>query len=108
MYGRYFRLRSFGTISDSQKFGVMRCLLEALTQANIAFLLRVPHTPDLYGSGVRYLAQPDGRDEWQDIPDTLLRMNGDCEDLPCWRVAGLPVRSEAPPTPPLPPPQFPD
>jgi hypothetical protein len=98
MYAPHFRLKSFDTISDGQKFGVMRYLLEALTQANIAYLLNAPHTPELYASGVRYLAEPDGRDEWQDIPDTLARRNGDCEDLACWRIAELRVRSGDPAT----------
>lgn len=42
--------------------------------------------------GIYYLAEPDGRDDWQDIPDTLERGNGDCEDLATWRCAELRVR----------------
>ncbi len=95
MYAPAFRLRAFETISDARKFGVMRYLLEALTMANVAYLLecraRGVDVPLLYQSGVRYLAEPDGRDEWQDIPDTLARSTGDCEDLACWRVAELRV-----------------
>ena len=92
MYNPVFRLKSFETISDVKKFGVMRFLLEALTMSNIAYLLDNPQTPDLYRSGVHYLEEPPGRDEWQDIPDTLERGNGDCEDLACWRVAELRVK----------------
>ena len=36
---------------------------------------------------------PPGRDEWQDIPETIKRREGDCEDLGCWRLAELRVRS---------------
>jgi hypothetical protein len=92
MYAPSFRLRSFETISETKKFGVLQFLLEALTMADVAFLLDNPGTPDLYASGVRYEQEPDGRDEWQDIPDTLARRTGDCEDLACWRVAELRVR----------------
>jgi len=42
---------------------------------------------------VRYEEEPPGRDEWQDIPETIKRREGDCEDLGCWRLAELRVRS---------------
>jgi len=71
---------------------VLCALLEALTTANIAYLFAHPHTPELYASGVRYEEEPPGRDEWQDIPDTIARRTGDCEDLACWRVAELRVK----------------
>ncbi len=96
MYTPSFRLASFDSISDAKKFAVLQYLLEALTMANVAYLLDHPATPDLYASGVRYLQEPDGRDEWQDIPDTLARQSGDCEDLACWRVAELRVRHGEP------------
>ena len=92
MYAPHFRLKSFETISEGFKFGILQKLLEALTIANVAYLLKYPNTPLLYESGVRYLSEPPGRDDWQDIPDTLARGNGDCEDLACWRVAELRVR----------------
>jgi hypothetical protein len=96
MYTPSFRLRSFDTITESKKFGVLQFLLEALTMANVAYLLDNPSAPELYASGVRYQQEPDGRDEWQDIPDTLARRSGDCEDLACWRVAELRVRHGEP------------
>ena len=92
MYTPSFRLRSFESISEGYKLAVMQNLLEGLTLANVAYLLSQPHTPDLYASGVRYLEEESGVDEWQDIPDTLARRTGDCEDLACWRVAELRVR----------------
>ena len=92
MYGPRFRLVSFETIPHGYKLGVLEHLLEALTAANVAYLLIHPHTPNLYESGVRYEQEPDGRDDWQDIPDTIARRMGDCEDLACWRVAELRVR----------------
>ena len=96
MYTPSFRLRCFESISEAKKFGVMQMLLEALTMANVAYLLDNPRTPTLYESGVRYLSEPDGVDEWQDIPDTLERRTGDCEDLACYRVADLRVRGGEP------------
>jgi hypothetical protein len=92
VYTPSFRLRSFETIPDGYKLAVLQNLLEGLTIANIAYLLSQPHTPDLYAAGIRYLEEESGVDEWQDIPDTLARRTGDCEDLACWRVAELRVR----------------
>lgn len=92
MYSPVFRIKAFNWISDPAKFRVMEMLLEALAEANAEFLREQPHTPWLYESEVVYMAEPDGRDEWQDIPDTLERGNGDCEDLAAWRVAELRVR----------------
>jgi hypothetical protein len=89
VYSPVFRLKSFESIPDEAKFRVMNALLEALIEANCEYLRLHPRTPLLYQSGVYYQAEPDGRDEWQDIPDTLARGNGDCEDLACWRVAEL-------------------
>ena len=89
MYAPSFRLKCFETISDPNKFRVMHHLLEALIGANLAYLVDHPNTPPLYKAGVVYLAEPDGVDEWQDIPDTLDRRSGDCEDLACYRVAEL-------------------
>ena len=92
MYKPSFRLKSFDSIPDGYKLGILEHLLEALTMADVAYLLAHPHTPNLYDAGVRYQEEPDDRDEWQDIPDTLERRTGDCEDLACWRVAELRVR----------------
>lgn len=89
MYAPSFRLKCFETISNPMKFRVMHHLLEGLIGANLAFLADNPRTPSLYNAGVRYLEEPEGRDEWQDIPDTLERRSGDCEDLACYRVAEL-------------------
>jgi hypothetical protein len=94
MYAPCFRLVSFDVIPDGYKFTVLDHLLEALTMANVAYLLTHPQTPLLYASGVRYEQEPDGRDEWQDIPDTIARRTGDCEDLACWRVAELRASGE--------------
>ena len=46
----------------------------------------------LYDSGVRYMEEPPGQEDWQDIPTCLKMRAGDCEDLAWWRVAELRVR----------------
>lgn len=94
MYSPSYRLKSFDVIPDGYKTVVLDHLLEALIMANVAYLLTHPGTPAIYESGVRYLLEPDGVDEWQDIPDTLERRTGDCEDLASWRVAELRVAGE--------------
>lgn len=66
-------------------------LLEGLTRANEVYLRRHPDAPSLYKSGVTY--QPEfGTEEWQDIPTTLARGFGDCEDLAAYRCAEIRVR----------------
>lgn len=103
MYAPHFVLRSFSTLSDEAKIPVLLHLLEALIAANVAHLLEHPTTPWLYDTnvtyrgrlfrGVVYVAEPDMRDDWQDIPETIERGEGDCEDLASWRIAELRVRS---------------
>lgn len=68
----------------------IRMLLDSLVAINRLHLHRSPgFYPPLYESGVRYQAEPLGREDWQDIPETIFRGEGDCEDLACWRVAEL-------------------
>jgi hypothetical protein len=83
---------SFEVFPLAEKIEVLEYLLNALAAANVHYLRHFPHTPALYASGVRYLQEPDGRDEWQDIPDTIERRSGDCEDLAAWRMAEIRVR----------------
>lgn len=66
---------------------VLRLLLNALYIINIRYLLAHPETPRLYRSGVVYNEEPEGREDWQDIPTTLARREGDCEDLATHRAA---------------------
>ncbi|MGH7285010.1 MAG: hypothetical protein ACRELY_26075 [Polyangiaceae bacterium] len=92
LYAPHFKLRAFDTLSDEAKIAALLRMLEALTGVNEAWLRENSGAPDLYTSGVRYVEEPPGRDDWQDIPETLELRNGDCEDLGCWRVAELRVR----------------
>ncbi len=58
--------------------------------------LRARRFPMLYASGVRYVAEPHGQENWQ-VPSVTLQLRyGDCEDLAAWRAAELVVRGEDP------------
>jgi hypothetical protein len=92
LYAPHFKLRAFDTLSDEAKIPALLQLLEALTAVNVAWLREHPSAPWLYESGVRYEEEPPGRDDWQDIPETIELRVGDCEDLGCWRLAELRTR----------------
>ena len=68
-----------------------RAILKALfflSRLNRDYFLTYPKTPRLYESGCRYI--PEGPiEEWQDVPRTLAKGGGDCEDLACYRVGEL-------------------
>ncbi len=68
-------------------------LLEVLIAANVAYL-RTRQVKRLYESGIRYCEEALHVDDWLDIPETLARGVGDCEDLACWRIAELRVRDD--------------
>lgn len=89
MYGPRFRLRSFDSLGEPSREAVLRLMVEALVLANLSYLREHPETPPLYESGVRYEAEPDDEDDWNDIPATLALGAGDCEDLAAWRIAEL-------------------
>ena len=76
-------------LSHKALFVMLRCL----TEINELYLQAHPETPPLYRSGVRYMEEPPGQEDWQDIPITLQMGLADCEDLVCWRVAELRVRA---------------
>ena len=64
-------------------------LLHALFLIDVLYLRLHPDTPSIYAAGVRYEEEPPGREDWQDIPTTIRRKDGDCEDLATWRSAEL-------------------
>jgi hypothetical protein len=94
LYGPRFRLRSFDSLDPPSREAVLRLMMEALVAANVAYLNEHPDTPRLYESGVRYEAEPDDEDDWNDIPATLALGVGDCEDLAAWRIAELRIAGE--------------
>lgn len=75
--------------SDPEFARIVRSLLEAVAQANCSFLDAYPDTPPLYRSGVVYQAEPEGVEEFRDIPAVLELGAHDCASLCAWRVAEL-------------------
>jgi len=63
--------------------------LSGLVAANRVLLRRNRRAPGLYASGVRYKAEPKGKEKWQTIPQVIAAGCGDCEDLASWRAAEL-------------------
>lgn len=57
--------------------------LELLTQLDEVYLASHPKTKPLYKSGVKYLIEAPGLEEWLTIPVLYERGVGDCEDLAC-------------------------
>lgn len=92
-YDITFALGLFNYDRDPEESIVaLRALADALMQIDINYLRRHPNVPLLYRSGVRYEAEKNGMERWQDISTTLQKQKGDCEDLACWRAAELNVR----------------
>lgn len=92
-----FDIRIFRDRTDSERERSQRVflwLLEALVRCNLGWLEAHPDTPDLYKSKVVYkreepyiLSDIPHVEEFQDIPCTLEKGWGDCEDLACYMVA---------------------
>ena len=91
---------------------------EGLCQANQDYLKAHPETPLLYSTraGIRYFREPEGCEEWCDIPTVLYEPRkhakgvdgtaakredhwGDCEDLGGWLVAELRQKFKIPARP---------
>jgi hypothetical protein len=85
-----FVLDCFHGKRDAQRSDeTLRVCLDALTTIDRLYLRAHPETPSIYDSGVQYVEEPDGAEDWQDVP-TCLRMGiADCEDLACWLAAEL-------------------
>jgi hypothetical protein len=73
--------------------------LEGMVRANQDYLRAYPETPLLYRSGIRYQREPDGQEEWCDIPNIIAAGWGDCEDLAAWLVAELREKFKMPARP---------
>ena len=85
-----FNAKDAKTRARSDK--ALEILLEALTRIDEMYLRDHPDTPLLYQSGVVYMEEPPGAEDWQDIPVSRALRWADCEDLACWRAAELRVR----------------
>lgn len=85
---------TIGGETESMFVEKLYVLLEALTNLNLVWLSQ-NYPPPLYESGVVYKKERMRRENWQDIPTTLRKGHGDCEDLTAWRVAVLRYNGEA-------------
>lgn len=89
-----FALDLFNGTADRQlSRDTLDIMLRNLLEIDMLYLRYHPDTPSLYDSGVRYMEEPPGQEDWQDIPTTLGLGIGDCEDVSCWRAAELRVRN---------------
>lgn len=79
-----------GNPDQSKRY--LECLLRCLTDINVLYLKKHPETPSLYSSGVRYVRDLPGQEDWQSIPEAIARRGADCKTLACWRAAELLVR----------------
>lgn len=70
----------------------LNVLLHALTHIDAIYLRRHPEVPRIRDARVRYMEEPPGAEEWQDVAACLSVGEADCEDLACWRAAELHVR----------------
>lgn len=88
---KLFLKNSDGSVSPEELERSRRALtwmMTGMVGVNREFLELYPRTPPLYDSNVVY--KPETKtEEWQDIPTTLVRGYGDCEDLAMYRCADL-------------------
>lgn len=76
---------------------IMEILLRSLVSLNVAYLRRHPHgVPSLDQSGVFYMREPKGYEQWLTIPMVLQQGHADCEDLAAYRCAWLQQREGIP------------
>lgn len=81
-----------GAEDEDLSHATLNVLLDALTAIDALYLERHPETPRLYESGIRYMEEPPGQEEWQDVPTSLRMGKADCEDVATWRAAELALR----------------
>ena len=81
-----------GPENRAASFEALEVMLRNLVEIDMIHLRHHPQTPWLYQSGVRYMEEPPGQEDWNDIPTILKLGISDCEDIAAWRVAELRVR----------------
>ena len=92
-YDLTFRVSLFqGDHDVDQTIRAISHMMDALVAINVDYLRAHPEAPSVYQSGVRYQAEEEDEELWQDVPAALRQGTPDCEDLAAWRVAELIVR----------------
>jgi len=77
----------------------LNVMLDALYRIDVLYLRAHPETIPIYASGAKYMEEPIGQEEWQDIPTSIRMGILDCEDAASWRAAELTVKQGIPARP---------
>ena len=85
---RAVRIGEFGGLKRKRSEKALLFLLESLVNID-RMEIRDNRLRPLYKAGVRYVREPRGQENWQDIVTLYQQRTGDCEDLACARTAGL-------------------
>jgi len=93
-----YRLRSFGRHLPLN-LAILHVLLGTLVAVNRLILRTVPGLPSIYRSGVRYVRDQPGQEDWCDLLECLKQGFADCKSFAAWRVAelrenGVPARCD--------------
>lgn len=88
-----------GTLDPGESEVDLSALLDLLVRINELYLYVYPDTPLFRSTRIRYVEEPPGLEDWQDIARCLQMGIADCEDLCCWRIAELRVRFGVPARP---------
>jgi len=78
----------------------LQILLDALTALCREWFEAHPEAPNVWASGMRYIREPLGEEDWQEPGYSLRKGGGDCEDLACYQAGweqahGIPSRAVA-------------
>jgi len=73
----------------AQNLAILHVLLGALVAVNRLLLRSVPNLPPIYRSGVRYVRDNPGEEDWCDVLQILRQGYADCKSFAAWRVAEL-------------------
>lgn len=88
MFRPRYRIRSFGK-SLELNLAILHILLGALVATNRLILRTMPGIPSIYRSGVRYVRDEPGQEDWCDVLEILKQGFADCKSFAAWRVAEL-------------------
>lgn len=88
MFAPRFRLRGFGRSLD-QNLAILHVLLGALVATNRLLIRTCPDIPPIYRSGVRYVRDAPGQEDWCDVLEVMHQGYADCKSFAAWRVAEL-------------------
>ena len=83
-----------GKEDEAASHAALKVLLNALKDVDVLYLLAHPETPSIYRAGVRYEVEPEGQEDWADIPTCIRLGIFDCEDGAAWRCAELQVKAK--------------